>query len=368
MKKLILLFIVSACVALTSCVKDNTGTHEPTQPEDKALTERLTTSTVMQVPVQTGKITVVTYAGDTLCIATGATSIMVPKTGAISKADDPIKISYINESDPNYAALLKDGDKSGIWQTLVFEDSKNADHDYNDLVLHVRYQRSFKANNDLFCIGVQPIAFGATKLIKLGCEIIYKGQSVFNEIISQNAKNDFFTGTTQAQLINTYNMDYQSPLFTKVFAFDAKGVEMGEIRVIWYIQVDGENVKEGQVTLYAVNDKYSFTNKEKRPYGIIITDASETLGDHNLEHTPAWFSYPKEQINISDCYPGFDGWISGSAQTFNTKIYNIKNIFNIVQKLGKEPKMLYEMQSNGLEKPDSGRYKDITKHYPIQSL
>lgn len=55
---------------------------------------------------------------------------------------------------------------------VCFEDSRSGDYDYNDLVIHVKYQWS----GTRFGFGVHPIALGSTKEVRLGA-VVYKGST-----------------------------------------------------------------------------------------------------------------------------------------------------------------------------------------------
>lgn len=55
---------------------------------------------------------------------------------------------------------------------VCFEDSRSGDYDYNDLVIHVKYQW----NGTRFGFGVHPIALGSTKEVRLGA-VVYKGST-----------------------------------------------------------------------------------------------------------------------------------------------------------------------------------------------
>lgn len=369
MKRFYLVLGIALCAAISSCVKDNTG--ENPQTEDKGITERLTTFTTMEVPVKDGKLTVVTFNGDTLCVTKTATSIIIPKTFATSKADEEIVISYVDSSNPNYAGYLSgDGVNVKMWQTIAFEDSKAGDYDYNDLVIHIRYELSSqKAGEQKLFMGIHPIAFGATKNIKLGCVVYYGETKVLDEIITQNSKEELFLNENGessgiSEMINTFKINYHANVFTKVISLDANNVRFGDIKVVWFIEI------ENGIRLYSVNERYPYLDANKRPYGLIISNTGKPWLIPNLDNvsTQHWFEYPTELLNISDCYNdsehlgfnSFDAWLTGSTKEWNMR--NPKNVFDITQEYN--GKLVYEIaQSN--DTPSRGDYNNVTKHYDI---
>ncbi len=365
MKRIIFTLLSFLCVVIVSCVKNPIKEQSPEiNNENLAAYNNLSTVSALDVPVRDGKITVVTFNGDTLCLTKTPTTITVPKTVSGTKAGGGIDISYVDAADPKYAEALGTGNTATeLWQTLAFEDSMAGDYDYNDIVLHLCYQLA----SSKFHIGIHPIAYGATKNIALGLAVYYGNNKVADQIITQDSKHELFRDNNGDYcgiqgMINTSSFDYYCNFYTKVITLDAAGVHSGDIKVIWYIRIDGNRM------LYAVNNKYNFLNEQKRPYGLMITNTGKTwnVGGNIMENSSSWFEYPKEGSNISACYPdagmggenSFDAWLAGTSDgSFNMREPDSEKVFNIIEQ--KSGHIVYGMSNGNSKNLGSNKYKKI---------
>lgn len=290
-------FILLLCaLTLTSCIKNN---KKDPSPEDPVVTARLTTETAFVVPVKSDSTTVVTFGGDTLCITKEATSIWVPKTQLATKSEPEIVVSYIDDNDP-----ITRNPFNQMWRTIAFEDSEEADYDYNDLVIHAIYQLKGRK----FAIGIHPIALGSTKTIALGCKIYVNDVLFDNYVFSSNCRETLFS--SQAGYINTQvnNPNFHTNLYKASYIVNDIGTSTAtNISVVWYIQVANK-------MFYAVNDKCGYLTPDKRPYGLIITNTGKSYMQDGQVVGTNWFQFPYEWCSISNAYPTFDSWIDGTSE------------------------------------------------------
>lgn len=295
MKRFFLLFLA---VAAVSCVKNPNITPDP------VVTTRLTTVEKFSVPIKDGYTSVVKLGSDTLCVATSATSIWIPKNASVSTKASQIQISYIEGTDPKAGT-------SQMWQTIGFEDSEVGDYDYNDIVIHVKHE----LKKNILGIGIHPVALGSTKVIALGCKVFEKDVLRYDQLVSNNCRQDLFEGITG--FINTSSVaNFHTNFFKKIIKVDLESsANMSDIKVIWYIKVDGGKY------FYSVNDHYGYLDENKRPYGLIITDTGNTYyqDDKNPEVGGNWFPYPYEGVNINTAFPTFNAWITGAAEYCDMK-------------------------------------------------
>lgn len=286
-------FLLILSLVATSCIKPRTND----KPENPKVTERLTNMTKYDVKIKPGNTTFVTLGSDTLCITASETSIWVPKNALQSNGDDALTVSYHEGTDPKAGT-------SQNWQTIAFEDSPVGDYDYNDLVIHCKYQLSGRK----FGIGVHPIALGAGNNIALGCKIFVNDVLYENVLLCNNCRETLFAD--QIDFINTMKPNFHTNFFKAKHIINDIGVnKMSSIKVVWYIVA-------GSYTFYAVNDKFGYLDGNKRPYGLIITNTGRTYyqDPQNPNVGSNWFAFPYEANNISDCYPTFNAWITGDAQ------------------------------------------------------
>lgn len=294
--KRIALFIILG-LALTGCVK------KPNPVPDPIITNRLTTTEVFTVPIKDGYTTIVKLGSDTLCVATESTSILIPKNTSVVTKAGGIDISYIEGTDP-------DAGTSQIWQSVGFEDSEVGDYDYNDLVIHCKYEIKTLSNTyHRLGIGVHPIALGSTKTIALGCKVYINDVLLKDEMLSNDCRKDLFG--SQENMINTgFTANFHTNFFKDTISFNiGETKNLSEVKVVWFIKV-------GNKYFYAVNDKYEYLDAANRPYGIIVTNTGKTYyqDERNPEVGANWFPYPYESVNINQLYTGFDAWIDGRAQ------------------------------------------------------
>lgn len=305
-----------------SCVK--TGQSEPLSSNQVTLARNMAQSE-FNVPYKDGLLTKVTIGDETVGVYNEATTLMLP-----SQANP--QISYIDGTDVQAGYELN---TTRYWHSVAFEDSKDGDYDYNDLVFHVRYKQSGKK----LSLGIHPIALGSVKTISLGLKVYQDGKQISDEILCNDARFILFENGTK-NFINTASMnDYNHyGSFTLKKYYDLPTTK--SCTLIWYIKV-------GKDTFYAVNDKYNCLDINNRPYGIIITNTGKTYNQSYYDNKGGidkvganWFAYPMEGKNISHCYSSFEGWLNGGKLDLTNGV----DVFDI------DENRIYEMTKSESDK------------------
>ncbi len=298
-------FILCSLLLVVSCVK------EPGVPkEEPAVTpdvKHFQTSQEFEVPVRDGFVTQVVVGGETIAEAVSPMTILLPRYSAATKAAAEPGLVYVPRSE--YPNVLEN--KAKLYQVVCFEDSREGDHDYNDLVIHVLYKRQ----GNIFGFGVHPVALGSTKSIKLGCSV-YKGDTqIFKGLVTPEGKDcrtQYFESqegfiNTVGSVINQQNGGWNCYLASSIRNWDiSKYPGTGAMRVEWYIVVDGG------VELHALSTKYldrSF-DKNALPYGLVITNTGSQYIEYGAICGLDWFNYPKESKGIETVYPGLWEWLT----------------------------------------------------------
>lgn len=320
-----LLFILVAGVMLGACSKsvDSNFTKEDVT--------RFVTTEEFKIPVESEKVTVVMVGEDTIAVAYSEFPILIPK------GIEP-QISYMDvdgiASQKNLSRGYSDSfinkidvgvNKAKLFQVICFEDSRAGDYDYNDLVIHVKYQQS----GNIFGFGVQPVALGSRKDIKLGYEV-YKGNNFVasgmitegktcREQMFNDGKGNEYEGFLNV-MHNEINFDRnRTYLGSTIRSWDISKIEGdGAMRVEWFIEVDGGT------HLYALSTEHlkETLDAEKRPYGLVITETGMQYEDaQGGVNGKDWFNYPQETKHIKDVYPEIWEWIIGEKE-YDGKIYD----------------------------------------------
>src|SRR5574344_1755887 len=201
MKKCLLISLAAVAVvglSATSCVKNDTVKNFTSDDVEQYLT-----TTEYSVPAKAGYGSIVTCCGDTLSIADDSKNdtILIPKnrqvtsqvltgketpSSAATKAvtdGEGVVISYYTMDATGYSSIFKSNMKQ-MWTTEAFEDSKNCDIDYNDLLIHTLYRIS----SNKLQIGIHQIAYSATKSITLGLTVYKNNVKVYDEVISTRSE------------------------------------------------------------------------------------------------------------------------------------------------------------------------------------
>lgn len=311
-----------AAVACASCVKQETTIDEG----KKSRATQLQTTEEYEVPVRDGYVTQVSMNGTLLAEAVSPVTILIPRQSG-TKAGESVSLSYVPTSEYPNDIEMKNSTK--LFQVICFEDSKDADFDYNDFVFHVKYQTL----GDKFGFIIQPIALGSTKSIKLGC-IVYKGNTqLFKGLITDMNSTTGENNDCRAQyfkdqegMINTFGREVNQQANLHMYMGSSRRVweinkvaDIGAPRVEWYIVVDGNT------ELYALSTTYldkSF-DKNGQPYGIVITETGGTYTDsHGAVCGKDWFNYPQESTHIKNVYPEIWQWLTGNSSYTFSDIYD----------------------------------------------
>lgn len=275
--------IIILILLLTSCVKHDI---------QKIQEDTMYPMEEQYITVPTNKVAILTTKTDTLAILTRSSTVLTPK-GAY------IDLSMMDNSNNSYS------DRYKIWQTVVFEDSKAGDYDYNDLVIHVKIEQ--KNNNTL--ISVHPIALGATKKITLGITIDGR-----DYIIAENCRVELFRNETG--FINTF-IGGKRIKFEK---FAKKNIPTTSCTfgksLDWFILVDGGT------KLYAVSKNYPVA---ARPYGLIIVDINDPYKYNGYDCGLDWFDYPSEGVSIEAVYPLFFDKNKSFKEIYSNKMEGFYN-------------------------------------------
>lgn len=236
---------VACAVLAVSCVK-NSGSETPDPGTDTPDVSHFQTAEQYAVPTKAGQITTVKMNGVTLAEASSPMKIWIPRYARTKAAAAPEVIYTPADEYPNGFA----GNKAQLFQVVCFEDSRSGDYDYNDLVIHVKYQW----NGTRFGFGVHPIALGSTKEVRLGA-VVYKGSTrIFKGLLapgmrmpgpsisSRRPALSIPAPTGQInQRIDGRVTGWNQYLGSTCRCWDlSKIADDGAVRVEWYIQVDGD--------------------------------------------------------------------------------------------------------------------------------
>ena len=255
------LLIVSSILALSSCsdnkdvydskVVDQIANENAIPNVDIAEVSTFKMTQKYNVPIQAGKVTVITKGNDTLAITDHAITINIPKSASVvnqgssnaktrgtSLEDEDIDKIVVQYEDINSlvgyvpsTALTKEE------YVMMFEDSPtNCDYDYNDVVLLVKCAK--KDNPDGTCIvnvAVRPLAYGAKYNIKFGFDfegdskedgIVTTTNNSTGIVLSNNIKKDFFDNK-EVNTTGTYSPVIPLKDYTIANPFTTTNLELG---------------------------------------------------------------------------------------------------------------------------------------------
>ncbi len=318
MKQKNVLLLAASLLLWTACEKNLYAEAE------YAIDSKYTMQESYEVPLQSGKVTVVTMGTDTLAVTDMALTIQIPVGANItSRADDgDVQVAYVE-----YAALpeFKEGTfvATGVG-TYLFEDSRQADYDYNDAILHVKH--SVKGSSDgkrYFEIKVRGVALGSIKTIGFGFtdlngvdydllsnirRDLFGGRSGFINteagqpfvagIVSDGSDDEYvnaspFPYSIVHKRVEKTTTEEDRRMLTGYLLFDpilttspsVGGVENSQ-NLKFYIKSEGEKLYVGE---------YNKNLNGALPYGIRVVETQNY--------------YPLEKVNIHLAFPKFMEWI-----------------------------------------------------------
>lgn len=289
MKKQILLPGIFVALAFVGCL-DN--------PSDLAAKRALQIDAIetlsdYEVPVKPDCTTIVVLDTDTLAVTQQPMRITVPRRAAEA---GELQITY--SQDPIYDNFAS----SRYWQYLAFEDTRNGDYDYNDLVIHCRIITKYNWRDASYkhFVAVQPVALGGSLPLRLG--ILYKAEAgderLSERILCQNVRQELFHGNPIFP-INTdpaKEIKQVSDQLTTLFEIENSDQEF---KVVWFIEND-QNRLYAATTNFGADKTYDMVSPDGLPYGISLTSK---------------WNYPIENAHIRKGYPGFDEWIHWGDET-----------------------------------------------------
>jgi len=288
----------------------------------------LATVETAHIDVPQGQVAVVTLkeTGDTIAELPMSCDIMVP-----TMTEEAVTRANFNSYDVNYISAVGGSFNSkqqfiyDSYFTVAFEDSKELDCDYNDLVLNIcldnRAPRSTDNAKDFKArLFVHPIALGGTKQVGFGIRL----QDGTEKLLTDDVRRDYFQG--KLGFINTELTQTEPMQFPVVEAY-TQDEFLGSI--YFFIQADGER-------RYALNTGNTdrVVDTHGYPYGIIVTNCNgndtnvgnkltaedkNAFKDHQsnasnyLFKTRTWWQYPAEQVSLDEAYTHKPGAPKGTT-------------------------------------------------------
>ena len=280
-------------LAFTSCIK-----HDDLF--DKVNIANLNLSKDIKIEAQPNMVTIVTNTinGDTIAI-TG-----VSQNITVSKATQ-VKIDYKSVTEfPEY----KNGGVSRYNQTLVFEDSKKGDQDYNDLIVYVNQENGWDAKGYKIKLKITPIALGSSIPISFGFDDFAGNEYTIADECRKELfkKNAGFINTVRGSKPKVYNT-----INTKTYQMNS--TEWNYTKLNFWIKAAGNKLYIA-TALHSEEtiDYNSMIDSSNKPYGLSIPD---------------FFEYSAEKVSIYKTYPDFEKWITGEIDNFRNTAYILDNLY-----------------------------------------
>lgn len=323
-----IIFLILLVVMLSSCIETSDKYQRISDTEAQAVIERCTADTKWEVPTKEGYTTVVKKGNDTIAIVSNTITLSLPNGTEVSeKSTNAAQIKTTTRDDDNkeytfeYVKGILDKDNAAHvagWSAVLFEDTKNGDFDYNDLIIHTNTQYNVNWNENTVTINVyiQPIALGSTLTIKLGV-YLPDGEKKY---ISDDCRKTLFEGKTG--YINTQT-DQEHIFFTKLKRYITKtftdntiinDFKSGKGYVIWFIEAGGN-------TFYAPTQKLDIEERQN-----MVSDLGYPYGLNTTTENGTFKNYPIEKQSITKGYPKFADWITGKLDgTFEDVVLKDKD-------------------------------------------
>lgn len=339
MKKLHVFYLLIISIFLVSCVKDtitNDIDAQSTYSKKIDQLESLSENELVNIPYKEGYVTIVTYGEDTLAVASRENETMFLQKGIVLpegsystkleqntsntrsiKSTNVTKADDIDEDAVNtYKVTYEDAKSfsgeenlSNNFYAVMFEDTKNADYDYNDLIIHTKYLFHYDPYpTEVLDVYVQGIALGSSKTIKLG---FYTQTG--KKYVSQNVREDLFSHENlydQTQQVRPYFINTE-----KVYEDSLCHFKMGnKVRcsvtdkstdyVVWFIEAINPQTNEidtfiapTSIKMADITDRANMFSSIGRSYGV-VRRSTLTI-------------YPCEKVSIDKPFPNFFKWIDG---------------------------------------------------------
>lgn len=259
------------------------------------------TTRLLGVEVEEGHIAVVQSGDEVIATASQPTVLYVPSHA-------PVEVRQLTPEEFNRTGLEKDTYQ--LWQVVAFEDSRRGDYDYNDLVVHVKYESrrsNWYPDTQVVRVAVHPVALGSTKPIALGYDVYAGAQKVKTEMVASDCRKELFGG--MEGMLNTLKRNFTCDRFVyKNSEQDPILCPKGQpISINWFIVVDGD------VKLHALSTVHtaSMIDPQNRPYGLVTTRTGYQYTQDGGVVGLDWFNYPKENVAIDEVYPDFGRWLRG---------------------------------------------------------
>lgn len=350
-----LCYVSVACLLICSCSNDKDLYNPEQEYTAKQLAvinahfENFNTTTTEAIDVPTGKYVVVRIGNDTLCVATESQSVVVPKGCTTIKdvynlpASTKTDVDFfnpLNSSKDKYA-------KEKFWQVIAFEDTKNGDYDYNDLIVHVRYQLT---NNNQFSLFIHPIAYGASKTINLFYEVYNTSDnSLIKKDSVMDVKANLFLDHSNKGFINSYAYKRHYDGYTVAMKDVPTSVnKLSNIAVVWYITTGNDSKTKIYALSKTLLTKVDLFNTNGYPYSLVLSGVNPDGYPLGVKEKCGfdWFRFPLESIDIRKCYD-MDKWQSnngtGNGVALEKYMYDNAQVINVLTKESESQKSIYDI-------------------------
>lgn len=303
--KIAIIIIMMGSASFISCNK----TVAPSGDGNKIDLKNVVSTREYTVPIQPGKISVVYAGGEIVAAADEPMTILLPKECVTRTSSGTVRVEYLSEEDFNELGIGLGTMK--LFQVVAFEDSRKGDYDYNDLVIHVRYDSrnsNWEKDKRVLAVGIHPVALGSTKKIALGYDVYYGDELVYSEMVTYDCRRDLFQD--REGMLNTLTKNFEA---NGEYAYINKSIfypkEGGKaVSVNWFIVVDGNTRLNAVSAVYTAN----MVDADNRPYGIVVTNTGYHYNEPGVGIAGKdWFNYPLETVNIDQVYPDFGRWLKG---------------------------------------------------------
>ncbi len=274
------------------------------------------------VPLQSDKVTVVVSQGDTLAITDIPLTIKVPTN--VPTRSEHLEVTFVDYS--KLPAFERGSYIAANYYLLLFEDSFNADYDYNDFVAQVAFEMRGNKYNRRLALWVRGFALGSSKTLGFG----FTDANGDNYMLSDDVRLDYFSN--QQGFLNTESGKKFVPGIESVAG---KASEERDGKNYVYSNVHGKMSGGGYVAYYKkLKPNISHGNKwNSLSFFITVEDGKkiyiasidQELGNRcpyglALHKYSGEVSYPIEKTYMQNAYPLFDNWINGEVKDWTSEI------------------------------------------------